>query len=112
MRSVKHVGRLGIVAIMLVMMGVMAPAVLVYGQTPDSAAQSDRVNRSAPPSVRFEADASEPMKYRYLWIAYSIVWLLVFGLMWTTWRRQSVTARELVDLRKRLAALEERDGNE
>jgi CcmD family protein len=60
--------------------------------------------------TQFEAASNEDMKYRHLWLAYGAIWLLVFGFVWRTWGRQRDTARELEDLRRRLATLEGRDG--
>lgn len=63
------------------------------------------------PITAFEAaeDAQE-MGLRHLWIAYAALWLLVFAFVWRTWRREQATAAELEALRRRLAAMEERDG--
>ncbi len=58
----------------------------------------------------FAAGSNEGMKYRHLWLAYGAIWLLVFGFVWRTWRRQRDTDTELEDLRRRLVALEGRDG--
>jgi CcmD family protein len=58
----------------------------------------------------FQAASNEQMKYRHLWIAYGAIWLLIFGFVWRTWQRQRGTAVELEDLRRRLAAMEGRDG--
>lgn len=58
---------------------------------------------------RFDADKEarlESLRYKHLWIAYSLVWLIIFGFMRATWKRgQSVESR-LDELKARLADLE------
>lgn len=72
------------------------------------AAESDGANQV----TSFDASDSEAMKYPNLWIAYGVVWVLVFGFVWRTWKQQESTDRELSDLRQRLKLLEERHGSE
>lgn len=60
----------------------------------------------------FEASPDlEPMRYRHLWIAYSAIWLLVFGFMYRTWKKSEATHAELEVLKRRLAELEGKNGD-
>jgi len=53
----------------------------------------------------------QDMRYRHLWIAYGVVWFLVFAFVWRTWKLQRTTSDELDDLRGRIADLEEGKGD-
>lgn len=53
----------------------------------------------------------EPMRYRHLWIAYSAIWLLVFGFMFRTYKKSEATQAELELLKRRLADLEGKNGD-
>lgn len=85
--------------------GIAALVVVVTGLGGVAFAQPEQV-------TQFEAVANESMKYRHLWIAYGAIWALIFGFVWRTWSRQRATAAELEDLRRRLGALEGRDGGD
>ena len=52
----------------------------------------------------------EALRYRNLWIAYGIIWFLVFGFTYRTWKRSEETMISLEDLKRRLADLEAKDG--
>lgn len=69
------------------------------------------VATQAPAKARFEqAERAEDLRYRHLWIAYAIIWLLVFGFAVRTWQRTRDTGAELDELKRRLAELEARNG--
>ena len=40
--------------------------------------------------------------------AYSVVWLLVFGYLWSIWRRIARTERDLADVTRRIAGAQRR----
>lgn len=50
----------------------------------------------------------ESLRYKHLWIAFSVIWLLVFVFVWRTWQRSQQTADRLTELRDRLKKLEEK----
>ncbi len=61
--------------------------------------------------TKFErAERLEAMRYRHLWIAYGLVWLMVFFFMFKTYRLGQTTAGELDQLKRRLSELEGQDG--
>jgi hypothetical protein len=58
---------------------------------------------------RFDADKEarlESLRYKHLWIAYSLVWLIIFGFMRATWKRGQSVENRLDELKTRLADLE------
>lgn len=57
-----------------------------------------------------KAERLEALRYRHLWIAYSMIWLVVFAFAWRTWKRTGETGRELAALKTRLDELEGRAG--
>ncbi len=71
-----------------------APAPTVKSKTTDKFERAERV---------------ESMRYRHLWIAYSLIWLLVFLFVFRTWKLGQQTATELESLNRRLKSLEERE---
>ncbi len=70
--------------------------------------------QDAPPEAAKTAfektERLENLRYRHLWIAYGTIWLVVFGFAFRTWQRSERTAKELDDLKSRLADLEGRNG--
>jgi hypothetical protein len=66
----------------------------------------------AVPNNQFKAaeQRAEAMRYQHLWIAYSMVWLIIFTFVFRTWKMNQATAGELDSLKKRLAKLESSDG--
>jgi len=62
---------------------------------------------AAKTAERFErAERIEEMRYRHLWIAYSLIWLIVFVFVFRTWKLNQSTAGELEALNRRLKSLE------
>ena len=53
---------------------------------------------------------NEELRYKHLWIAYSMVWILVFVFVLRTWKLNNTTTAELDSLKRRLAKLEADDG--
>ena len=54
----------------------------------------------------------ENMRYQHLWLAYSFIWLIIFGLVYRTWKLNQGTLDELKSLQRRIAALEDTDGSD
>lgn len=48
------------------------------------------------------------LRYKHLWIAYSLVWLIIFVFIRGTWRRSQAVEENLQSLQSRLAKLEEK----
>lgn len=76
----------------------------------NAAAETPAATPAAEPAKvvdTFEASTDlEAMRYRHLWIAYSAIWLLVFGFMFRTYKNSQQTTAELEVLKRRLAELE------
>lgn len=53
-----------------------------------------------------EGDALEAMKYRHLWIAYAVIWLLIMVFVWRTARRQADLKKDLEHLSARVDEME------
>ena len=66
------------------------------------------------PKIQADQDESERLKetrlnelrYKHLWIAYSIVWLIVFVFIRGTWRRSQAVEQRIIELQTRLSKLE------
>lgn len=54
----------------------------------------------------------EDLRYKHLWIAYSIVWLVIFMFIRNTWKRSEAVAERLDELKTRIKRLEERNHEE
>ena len=52
---------------------------------------------------------AEELRYRHLWIAYGMVWLIIFIFVLRTWKMNQATTSELQALKRRLAKLEAPD---
>ena len=50
----------------------------------------------------------EDLRYKHLWIAYSLIWLVIFSFIRSTWKRSEAVSARLDELKGRLKALEER----
>ena len=48
----------------------------------------------------------EELRYKHLWIAYSIVWLVIFLFIRSTWKRSEAVAGRLDELKGRIKRLE------
>ena len=53
--------------------------------------------------------AAEELRYRHLWIAYALVWLIIFVFVFRTWKMNQGTCR-IKALKSRLKKLESADG--
>ena len=51
----------------------------------------------------------ESLRYKHLWIAYSMVWIVIFVFIRQTWQRSQAVSRRLEELKSRLIALEEKE---
>ena len=51
----------------------------------------------------------ESLRYKHLWIAYSMVWIVIFIFIRQTWRRSQAVSGRLEELKSRLIALEEKE---
>jgi hypothetical protein len=54
-------------------------------------------------------ERSEALRYRHLWIAYGMIWLIVFVFVFRTWKMNQSTTSELQALKRRIAKLETSD---
>ena len=66
-----------------------------------SKAQSDKDEFGRVKEVRLNE-----LRYKHLWIAYSLVWLIVFIFIRGTWRRSQAVEQRIIDLQNRLSKLE------
>ncbi len=94
----------------------LSAAGLALAQTPaadaPASAAGDEVPNAGEVVDTFETSPDlEPMRYRHLWIAYSAIWLLVFGFMFRTYKKSEATQAELELLKRRLADLEGKNGD-
>ena len=64
----------------------------------------EKAQETAPRKTR--DPALEDMRYEHLWMAYGAIWLIIFLLVFRTWKQGERTATELEDLKSRLAELE------
>ena len=86
------------------------PAAASVGKPPVPK-QSNQANRAAVINQFKAAEArNEELRYKHLWIAYSMVWILVFVFVLRTWKLNNTTTAELDSLKRRLAKLEADDG--
>ena len=85
-----------------------APAPAVAAPAPAAAPAASAAPDQAPeaPAKRTRDPALEDMRYEHLWIAYGAIWLIIFLLVFRTWKQGERTATELEDLKSRLAELE------
>ena len=51
----------------------------------------------------------EELRYKHLWIAYGVIWLIIFVFMYRTYRVGTTNRDSLEALKNRLASLEGRD---
>ena len=89
------------------------------GQAPEEATKKapEVASEAAAPGSRTKsikkfaaAEArAEELRYRHLWIAYGMVWLIIFIFVLRTWRMNQATTSELQALKRRLAKLEAPD---
>ncbi|MEE2755806.1 MAG: hypothetical protein VYA30_04060 [Myxococcota bacterium] len=52
---------------------------------------------------------NEELRYKHLWIAYAMVWIVIFTFVFRTWKLNNKTSDELALLKSRLAKLESSD---
>ena len=50
----------------------------------------------------------EDLRYKHLWIAYSLVWVIIFVFIRQTWSRSQAVSSRLEELKARLTKLEEK----
>lgn len=80
---------------------------------PSSTAETKRETSTDSPQIardQFSRDKEqrlEDLRYKHLWIAYSLVWVVIFLFIRQTWQRSQAVAGRLDELKTRLAALEE-----
>lgn len=51
----------------------------------------------------------EDLRYKHLWLAYSMVWIVIFVFIRQTWQRSQAVSGRLEELKSRLIALEEKE---
>ena len=57
--------------------------------------------------VKDKEQRLEDLRYKHLWIAYSLVWVVIFLFIRQTWQRSQAVSGRLEELKSRLVALEE-----
>lgn len=65
---------------------------------------------SAKQPSKADLEALEELRYKHLWIAYSLIWLIVFVFMYRTYKVGTANRASLDALKSRLALLEKQDG--
>ena len=81
-------------------------------KTPKAATDQAEVPGLRTKSIKKFAAAEarlEELRYRHLWIAYGMVWLIIFIFVFRTWKMNQTTTSELQALKRRLAKLEAPD---
>ena len=85
-----------------------APAAPTQAATPQvqqtSVAQKTQGDKDEFERVK-EARLNE-LRYKHLWIAYSLVWLIIFVFIRGTWRRSQAVEQRIIELQNRLSKLE------
>jgi hypothetical protein len=61
------------------------------------------------PNVFKKEQRLETLRYRHLWIAFSLVWLITLLFVYRTWQRSQAVALRLDELKSRLAQIENKD---
>lgn len=82
------------------------------GQATPAAEEADPAAEAKVASSFERGGELEEMRYQHLWIAYGAIWLIAFTFLFRTWKTSQGTGAEIEALKKRLAALEARDGRE
>ena len=102
--------RVGLVAICL--LGITGIPDVDAQVTPEAnqAATTSGESKVKMPSKFERAQRLDEMRYRHLWIAYGLIWFLVFFFMFRTHKLGRETSGELDELKRRLAELERSDG--
>ena len=49
----------------------------------------------------------EDLRYKHLWIAYALIWLIIFSFIRSTWKRSEAVSERLDELKGRLKRLED-----
>lgn len=86
-------------------------------KTPEQAVAEVRTVQAAGTAMRTKSikkfaaaeERSEALRYRHLWIAYGMIWLIVFVFVFRTWKMNQSTTSELQALKRRIAKLETSD---
>ena len=78
--------------------------------TANQAATTSGESQVKTPSKFERAQRLDEMRYRHLWIAYGLIWFLVFFFMFRPHQLGRETSGELDELKRRLAELERSDG--
>jgi len=79
--------------------------VAVKASKPQAEATQNKPYASPASSPELEA-----LRYKHLWIAYSLIWLIVFLFMYRTYKVGTSNRESLEALKSRLALLEKQDG--
>jgi CcmD family protein len=90
-------GRVGALAIVVLALGMaLGPTVAEAGLQPQPALDEFVPMDQVPPEDQLPA---APL----LIAAYSLVWVCVFGYLWSIWRRMATVEREIAELSRRLS---------
>jgi hypothetical protein len=72
-----------------------------------SEAQAAQADQAAPTDKELAKEQRlEELRYKHLWIAYSVVWLVIFFFLRSTWKRSEAVAARLEELKERVKRAE------
>lgn len=72
-----------------------------------SEAETARAAQGAPTDKELAKEQRlEELRYKHLWIAYSVVWLVIFFFLRSTWKRSEAVAARLEELKERVKRAE------
>jgi len=78
--------------------------------TADQAQAQDQAQPQANETAQAEAAKEqrlEDLRYKHLWIAYALIWLIIFSFIRSTWKRSEAVSERLDELKGRLKRLED-----
>jgi hypothetical protein len=76
----------------------------------DTSKAQVEVSQNKPYASPASSPELESLRYKHLWIAYSLIWLIVFLFMYRTYKVGTSNRERLEALKRRLASLENQDG--
>ena len=87
-----------------------APAATSKPAAPQTKAYSAEEIAGIKESARVDALRYADRGNRHLWIAYSLIWLFIFLLIFRTWKRSAALEEELDEVKRRLRAIDTGEG--
>ncbi len=89
---------------------VLAQTVQAEPHKTESAKSNAPIAKAGAVDKLAQNEALEDLRYKHLWIAYSLIWLIVFVFMYRTYKVGTENRARLEALKSRLALLEKQDG--